>query len=58
MKDKVLSHSLSYGAATIISRGTLLVALLVFPALLQPADYGALAMVLAIAALVNLIVPV
>ena len=57
MIDKAIRQSVAYGTATILSRATLLVALLVLPFILTPADYGALAMIVTIAALVAIIVP-
>ena len=40
----LLNHSIVYGLTHTAARGTLLVSLLVLPAILAPADYGALAM--------------
>ena len=53
----LLSHSVVYGLTTVAARGTLLVSLLVLPALLDPADYGALAMFAVAGHLVAAVVP-
>ena len=57
MIDKAMRQSVAYGTATILSRATLLVALIVLPFILTPADYGALSMIVTIAALIAVIVP-
>ena len=57
MMDRLLQHSLVYGSATILARGTLVVALLVLPFILAPAEYGALAMIATLTALTALVVP-
>jgi O-antigen/teichoic acid export membrane protein len=46
-----------YGLTTILSRGALVVSLVILPLLLSPSDYGALSMIMTIAALVTMIVP-
>ena len=51
------ADSVAYGTATIISRATLVVALLVLPFLLTPRDYGALSMIVTVAALAAIVVP-
>ncbi|MDQ4086654.1 MAG: oligosaccharide flippase family protein [Pseudomonadota bacterium] len=53
----LLSHSLVYGLTTIAARGALLVSLLVLPAILAPADYGALAMLALVGNLAAVVVP-
>jgi O-antigen/teichoic acid export membrane protein len=53
----LLSHSLVYGLTYMIARGTLLVSLLVLPAILAPADYGALAMLTLVGNLAAVVVP-
>lgn len=57
MMNQALRQSAAYGAATILSRATLLVSLLVLPYLLTPRDYGALSMLVTVAALVVILVP-
>jgi O-antigen/teichoic acid export membrane protein len=56
MKD-VLGQSFAYGAATIASRGTLVVSLLILPYILSPTDYGVLAMITLTGVLVGHVVP-
>jgi O-antigen/teichoic acid export membrane protein len=51
------ADSVAYGTTTILSRATLVVALLVLPFLLTPRDYGALSMIVTIAALAAIAVP-
>lgn len=53
----LVSHSLLYGVTHIAARGTLLVSLLVLPAILAPADYGALAMLTLAGSLAAAVVP-
>ena len=53
----LLNHSIVYGFTHAAARGTLLISLLVLPAILTPADYGALAMLTLAANLGALIVP-
>ncbi len=53
----LLSHSLVYGLTNIAARGALLVSLLVLPAILAPADYGALAMLTLVGNLAGVVVP-
>lgn len=55
--DQAMRQSAAYGTATILSRATLLVSLLVLPYLLTPRDYGALSMLVAVTALIVIIVP-
>lgn len=57
MIRRFVTDSLLYGTATIFSRATLLVALLVLPFILTPRDYGALSMLVAVAALVAIVAP-
>jgi O-antigen/teichoic acid export membrane protein len=57
MMNQALRQSAAYGMATILSRATLLVSLLVLPYLLTPRDYGALSMLVTVAALVIIVVP-
>ena len=51
------ADSVAYGTTTILSRATMVVALLVLPFLLTPRDYGALSMIVTIAALAAIAVP-
>ena len=53
--DQALRQSVAYGTATILSRATMVVALLVLPFLLTPRDYGALSMIVTVAALVAIV---
>ena len=59
--DDLMRHfagdSVAYGTTTILSRATLVVALLVLPFLLTPRDYGALSMIVTVAALVAIAAP-
>ena len=57
MMRQFVSDSVAYGMTTILSRATLLVALLVLPFILAPSDYGALGMIVTITALVATVVP-
>jgi O-antigen/teichoic acid export membrane protein len=57
MMEKAVRQSAAYGIATLLSRATLVVALLVLPFILTPRDYGALSMIVTIAALVAILVP-
>ena len=57
MMNQAVRQSAAYGAATILSRATLLVSLLVLPYLLTPRDYGALSMFVTVSALIVIIVP-
>ena len=52
-----LTHSLIYGAATILTRGAALVLLLVLPFFLDPAEYGALALIMTVNAFALILVP-
>ena len=51
MIHEVLRDSVVYGLATILSRGVLVITLLVLSKILPPADYGALSMIAAVGAL-------
>ena len=57
MMKTLFGHSFIYGAATLISRGSVLVLLLILPFLLTPAEYGVLGVIVAMSAFVNVIVP-
>ena len=57
MMDQAVRQSMAYGTATILSRATLVVALLVLPFILTPREYGALSMIVTVAALVAILVP-
>jgi O-antigen/teichoic acid export membrane protein len=57
MMEKAVRQSAAYGTATLLSRATLVVALLVLPFILTPRDYGALSMIVTVAALVAILVP-
>jgi O-antigen/teichoic acid export membrane protein len=57
MKDRLLDDALVYTIANLASRGALVISLLVLPHLLTQAQYGALGIIVAIAAFVNIIVP-
>ncbi len=57
MVDQAVRQSAVYGTATIVSRATLLVSLLVLPYILTPRDYGALSMLVTVGALVAIAVP-
>lgn len=57
MLGKAVRQSATYGIATILSRATLVVSLLVLPLILTPRDYGALSMIVTVAALVAILVP-
>ena len=52
-----LAHSIAYTVASIASRGTVLVWLLVLPSFISTAEYGALGLILTAAALVQIAVP-
>ncbi len=56
MIREVLGQSMVYGLAIILSRGMLMIALLVVALFMQPADYGALVMITTIGFLVNVTV--
>lgn len=49
-------HSLTYTAATIVSRGSQMLMLLLLPLLLSPADYGAVQMIATVAILAHTLV--
>ena len=53
----LIGQTAIYTVANIASRGTAVVALMVFPFFLGAADYGALGLIMTIAALVQLLVP-
>lgn len=53
----LFNHSIVYGLTHAAARGTLLVSLLVLPAILAPADYGALAMLTLAGNVAGLVVP-
>lgn len=55
--DQAVRQSMAYATATILSRGTQVVALLVLPFILTPREYGALSMIVTIAALVAVLAP-
>jgi O-antigen/teichoic acid export membrane protein len=57
MIRQFVNDSFAYGIATLLSRATLVVALLVLPFLLTPRDYGALSMIVTVAALVAIAAP-
>ena len=57
MVGQAVRQSAVYGTATILSRATLLVSLLVLPYILTPRDYGALSMLVTVTALVVIVVP-
>ncbi|WP_129793622.1 lipopolysaccharide biosynthesis protein [Sphingosinicella sp. CPCC 101087] len=57
MMDQAVRQSAAYGTATILSRATLVVALLVLPFILTPRDYGALSMIVTVTALVVILIP-
>jgi O-antigen/teichoic acid export membrane protein len=57
MLRQLLEQSAIYTVSNLLTRGTLVFALVLLPLFLSPAEYGALGMLLAIAALVNLTVP-
>jgi O-antigen/teichoic acid export membrane protein len=57
MIRRFVSDSLVYGTTTLLSRAALLVALLVLPFILAPRDYGALSMIVTVAAFVAILVP-
>lgn len=57
MMDRFAGDSVVYGAATVLSRACLLVALLVLPFILTPRDYGALGMIVTVTALVAILAP-
>jgi O-antigen/teichoic acid export membrane protein len=57
MIRKLFGHSVAYTLANLASRGTVLIWLLVLPSFLSSADYGALGLIITVAALVNVLVP-
>ena len=57
MLRTLLTHSVIYGATTMVTRGAALLLLLVLPHFMSPADYGALAMIMAVSVLVLFVVP-
>lgn len=57
MMDQAVRQSAAYGTATVLSRATQVVALLVLPFILSPREYGALSMIVTITALVAVLVP-
>ena len=57
MIRQFVNDSFAYGMATLLSRATMVVALLVLPFLLTPRDYGALSMIVTVAALVAIVAP-
>jgi O-antigen/teichoic acid export membrane protein len=57
MFKALLSQSFIYGVTTLASRGSIVILLLALSLVLKPAEYGVLAMITTLAALVNLFVP-
>ena len=57
MIRQLITHTAAYTFANIVSRGTILVWLIVLPAFLSTADYGALGLIMTTAALVTMLVP-
>lgn len=57
MIRRLAGHSAIYTFANLASRGTMLVWLIVLPSFLSPADYGALGLIVTVAALVLVMVP-
>lgn len=57
MIESLARHSIIYAGAAIIARGSQVLMLLLLPALLLPADYGALQIIVTIAILANLVMP-
>ena len=57
MIRQLLTHTVAYTFANIVSRATVLVWLIVLPSFLPPSAYGALGLILTAAALVNVVVP-
>lgn len=57
MIREFVGHSAAYTFANLLSRGTVLVWLIVLPHFLSAADYGVLGLVTTIAAIVNVVVP-
>ena len=55
MIRELVGHSATYTLANLISRGTVLVWLIVLPRFMSSADYGALGLILTTAALFNLV---
>jgi len=53
----LVSHSLVYGLTNIAARASLFVSLLVLPTILEPVDYGALAMLTLVGNLAAIVVP-
>lgn len=56
MIRQLLAHTAAYTFANIVSRGTILVWLIVLPAFMSPADYGALGLIMTTASLVTMLV--
>jgi O-antigen/teichoic acid export membrane protein len=57
MIRQLVGHSAAYTFANLLSRGTVLVWLIVLPRFMPAADYGALGLIITVAALVNVLVP-
>jgi O-antigen/teichoic acid export membrane protein len=54
---QLIGHSAAYTAANLLSRGTILVWLIILPRFLGTADYGALGLIVTVAAIVNVSFP-
>src|SRR5437868_1195519 len=54
---QLIGHTAAYTFANIVSRGTILVWLIVLPAFLSTAEYGVLGLIMTTAVLVNVLVP-
>jgi O-antigen/teichoic acid export membrane protein len=57
MLKRLIGHSFVYTAVNLVSRGTMVLALIILPFFLAPDEYGALGMFIAIAALINVTIP-
>jgi len=57
MIRELIGHTAAYTIANLLSRGTVLVWLVVLPRFMPAADYGALGLIITAAALVNVLVP-
>lgn len=57
MIRQLIGHTAAYTFANIVSRGTILVWLVVLPTFLPAADYGVLGLIMTAAAMVNVLVP-
>jgi O-antigen/teichoic acid export membrane protein len=57
MIRELLGHSAAYTLANLVSRGTILMWLIILPRFMRAADYGALGLIVTVAAIVNVLAP-